>query len=163
MTPRPGLLLYCSIPNEYAASGNIRGYWIIRDMAGIEQYIEEFRKVLAETKGISYAFIFGSSIKALRPGGDIDILAGGRLSFSERVDLAMKLELIAKRKVDVVLSEEASPEIIMNAFSKGLKVFVNNKETLKKDYFKNLYAFEDGENLRRLRMARIKRKYDHGG
>ena len=132
-------------------------------MAGIEQHIDEFKKVLAETKGLSYAFIFGSSVKALRPGGDIDILAGGRLSFSKRVDLAMKLELIAKRKVDVIPSEEASPEIIMNAFSRGLKVFVNNNETLKEDYFKNLYAYEDGENLRKLRLARIKRKYNNGG
>ncbi len=131
-------------------------------MVKIERYIEDFKKVFAETDSVSYAFIFGSSVKSLRPGGDVDILVGGRLSFAEKVDLAMKLESLIKRKVDIVQAQEAIPEIIMKAFSRGVKILVKNNEKLKEDYFKYLYAYEDGENLRRLRMERIRRKYNNG-
>ncbi|HEB32470.1 MAG TPA: nucleotidyltransferase domain-containing protein [Spirochaetes bacterium] len=128
----------------------------------IEHFIAGFRQILVETEGVEYAFIFGSSVKALRSGGDVDILVDGRLSFAEKVDLEMKLESIVKKKVDIVQTEEAFPEIIMKAFSRGIKIVVKNNKKLKEDYFKYLYAYEDGENLRRLRMARIRRKYNNG-
>jgi predicted nucleotidyltransferase len=131
-------------------------------MVKITRYIDDFRRLLAEADRVSYAFIFGSSVKALRSGGDVDILVDGQLSFTEKVDLEMKLESIVKKKVDIVQAEEAFPEIIMKAFSRGVKILVKNNEKLKEDYFKYLYAYEDGENLRRLRTARIKRKYNNG-
>ena len=76
----------------------------VKDMVKIERYIEDFKRVFAETDSVSYAFIFGSSVKALRPGGDVDILVGERLSFDEKVDLGMKLESVVKRKVDILQS-----------------------------------------------------------
>ena len=71
----------------------------------IDLYIYDFKKVFAETDSVSYDFIFGSSVKAIRPGGDVDILVGWRLSFAEKVDLAMKLESLIKRKVDIYLKK----------------------------------------------------------
>jgi len=127
-----------------------------------KQYISKARKVLVKHKGIDYAFMFGSGTKVLLPGSDIDILIGGQLDFSERTDLALELEIILGRKVDIVLSKEALPELILKAFSSGSPIVVNSKESLKKDYFKNRHFYEDRANLRRLRISRIKRRYNHG-
>ena len=129
----------------------------------IEYNIKEIKEVLAKFKGISYAFIFGSATKVLLSDSDVDILIGGKLSYPERLDLALELELILRRKVDVVLTEEASPELVLNAFCFGLSVLINNRENLKKDYFKNLFLYEDRESLRKLRISRIKRRYNYGG
>ncbi|MFH1338478.1 MAG: nucleotidyltransferase domain-containing protein [Candidatus Omnitrophota bacterium] len=128
----------------------------------IKKYIEPAKDVLADFKKIDYAFVFGSSLKKALPESDMDILIGGTLSFSEKADLAAELELILKRKVDLVLAEEAAPALVAKAFSTGLPLLINNKESLKKDYFKNLYRYDDGRNLRNLRIARIKRRYGYG-
>ncbi len=125
------------------------------------QYIEKIKTVLVKFKNIDYAFIFGSITKILLPESDIDILIGGELDFSERVDISIELESMLGRKIDVVLARESSPELVLKAFSRGLSVVINNKENLKKDYFRNLYHYEDRENLRRLRIARIKRRYSY--
>ena len=53
-------------------------------MVKIDLYIDDFKKVLAEVDSVEYAYIFGSSVKALRPGGDVDILIGGRLSLMKK-------------------------------------------------------------------------------
>ena len=124
--------------------------------------LQEIKKVLSESKSISYAIIFGSSITNLLPESDVDILIGGQLNFSERTDLAIELEQILKRKIDIVLTKDASPELALKAFSSGSLFLRNNKEDLKKDYFKNFYLYEDNRNLRKLRISRIKRRYNHG-
>ena len=80
---------------------------------------------------------------------------------SEKLDLAMELELLLKRKIDIVLVKDASCELILNAFSKGFPVFIKDKVRLKRDYFRNNYLYDDTIPLRQLRIARIKRKYSH--
>jgi len=128
----------------------------------VKKYVESVKEVLAGFKKIDYAFVFGSILKEALAESDVDILIGGALSFSEKVDLAAQLELILKRKVDIVLAEEAAVALLAKAFSAGIPLLINNKENLKKDYFKNLYLYEDNENLRSLRIARIKRRYGNG-
>lgn len=122
----------------------------------------EIREVLGKYKSVDYAFIFGSVLKRLLPQSDIDILIGGELTFLERVNIAGELEQIFKRGIDIVLVKETSPELVLKAFSRGLQVLVNNRDVLNKDYFKILYLYEDRENLRRLRVLRVKRRYKHG-
>ena len=80
---------------------------------------------------------------------------------SEKLDLAMELELLLKRKIDIVLVKDAPCELVLNAFSKGFPVFIKDKQRLKRDYFKNSYLYDDTIALRQLRIARIKRKYSH--
>jgi len=132
-------------------------------MTMIEKYIGEIRKVLSEFEKIDYAFIFGSVLKKPLPGSDVDILVGAHLEPSGKIDLAMKLELILKRKVDVVPVKEAPCELVLKAFSKGLPVLINNRQKLKEDYFRNFHLYRDGTVLRRLRSLRLKRRYSYGG
>ena len=102
---------------------------------------------------------FPPSPKETLNDSDVDILIGGSLDSSEKLDLAMQLELILKRKVDIVLAAEASCEVLLNAFSKGLPIIINDILSLKKDYFKNFQHFDDRTMLRKIRIARIKSKY----
>jgi len=128
-----------------------------------EEYIKKIREVLSKFKKIDYAFIFGSVLKRPFQDSDVDILLGADLNTFEKIDLAMELELILKRKVDVVLVNEASCELVLKAFSEGLPVLINNKQSLKRDYFRNVYLFEDRSSLRELGILRIKRKYSYAG
>jgi predicted nucleotidyltransferase len=129
----------------------------------MEGYLKEIKNVLNKFENIDYAFIFGSYIRNPLSESDVDILVGGSLSYSKKLDLALELELILGRKVDLILVEEALPELILNAFCSGVPVLINNKEKLKSDYFKNFYLYEDREGIRRLRILRIKRRYSYGG
>ena len=124
--------------------------------------LQEIKKAVTKSKSINYAIIFGSAITNLLPESDIDILIGGQLSFAERTNLAIELEQILKRKVDIVLTKDVSPELALKAFSSGSLFLQNNREDLKKDYFKNFYLYEDNRNLRKLRILRIKRRYNNG-
>ena len=126
-------------------------------------YAKEIKNTLPGYKNIAYAFLFGSILRTPLANSDVDILIGGRLDHSERTNLTMELELALKRKVDVVLQNEASCEIILKAFSKGKAVLINDKERLKKDYFRNFYLYDDTASLRQLRILRIKRRHSNGG
>ena len=127
----------------------------------IQEYTRQINQSLTKYKErIDYAFLFGSILKKPLNTSDVDILLGANLNSFEKIDLAMELELILKRKVDVVLAKEAPCELVLKAFSKGLPVMINDKQRLKNDYFKNIHLYEDRNTLRNLRISRIKRKYN---
>jgi predicted nucleotidyltransferase len=121
--------------------------------------IQKINEVLRQCSRIDYAFLFGSYLKHPMDDSDVDILLGASLEPSEKLDLAMQLECILKRKVDIVTTAEASCELILNALSQGLPLFINDKVRLKKDYFKNFRLFDERTSLRMLRMAKLKSKY----
>jgi len=125
----------------------------------MEEHIQKVKNVLRHYSKIAYAFLFGSYLNHPLEDSDVDILLGGSLDSSEKLDLAMELELILKRKVDIVMAAEASCELLLNALSKGLPLIINDKLSLKKDYFENFRLFDDRTMLRKLRTARIKSKY----
>jgi predicted nucleotidyltransferase len=130
----------------------------------IQEYTRQINQSLTKYKErIDYAFLFGSILKKPLNTSDVDILLGANLNSFEKIDLAMELELILKRKVDVVLAKEAPCELVLKAFSKGLPVMINDKQRLKNDYFKNIHLYEDRNTLRNLRISRIKRKYGYAG
>ena len=122
----------------------------------------KIKDVLDQCRKVSYAFLFGSALKAMRPESDIDILVKADLTPQERSDLSVDLELILKRKVDIVLAQEAPCELVLKAFSAGVPLLVNNKENLKEDYLKNFYLYDEGTRPRELRRLRIKRMYSSG-
>ncbi len=126
------------------------------------KHIDKIKEVLLKNQDIKYAFLFGSSVKKPLPESDVDFLIGGELDFSRRTDLALEIELILKRKVDIVLANQALPELVLKALSSGKALFVREEKELKKDYFRNLRFQEDRENLQRLKIARIKRRNKHG-
>ena len=125
----------------------------------MEERIQKIRDILLQYQKIDYAFLFGSFLKHPLHDSDVDILLGASLNPSEKLDLAIELELILKRKVDIVLTAEASCELVLNALSKGVPLTINDKLSLKRDYFKNVLLYDDRTSLRILRIARIKRKY----
>ncbi len=120
--------------------------------------IDKVKEILKNNHNVKYAFLFGSIIKRPLPESDVDILMGGVLDFSERTDLALEIELILKRKVDIVLVNQAAPELVLKAFSLGVALFAREKKELKEDYFRNLRLCEDRKNLQRLKIARLKRR-----
>lgn len=128
-----------------------------------ENIAAKIKKIIKRYKMINYVFVFGSSLKNLLSESDIDILIGGELSFIEKTDISVALESIFRRKIDVVLVKESCPEIIMKALSEGAPVIINSRSRLKDDYFNNFRLYEDRENLRKLRISRIKRRYRRGG
>jgi len=127
-----------------------------------KDYVKPAKEVLSYAKNIDYAFMFGSALKHPRSDSDIDILLGGDLSDSEKLDLAHALALRLGRNVDIVVLREARCELVSNVFSGGALILVNNADKLKKDYFRNFYLYDEGKKLRELRLSRIKRKYSHG-
>ena len=127
----------------------------------IQENIQKVKEILNRYTSIDYAFIFGSFLNKPLQESDVDILLGAPLNHSAKLDLTMELELLLKRKVDIVLVEEASCEVVLNAFSKGLPIFIKDKKRLKKDYFRNSCLYDDTTTLRQLRIARIKRKYNY--
>ncbi|MFH1846376.1 MAG: nucleotidyltransferase domain-containing protein [Candidatus Omnitrophota bacterium] len=128
----------------------------------MEKYRNNIKAILKENSKIKYAFLFGSGAKTLRPQSDIDILVGGDLEFNDVTDLSMKLESKFNRKVDIVLTDAATSDVILKAFFEGELILVNDREEMKKDYFKNLYLYENSGNLRKLRTKRVRRRYADG-
>ena len=126
-----------------------------------KEILQQTKEVLLRHPAIHYAFIFGSILNKPLKESDVDILLGASLSPSEKLDLAMELELLMGRKVDIVLVNDASCELVLNALSRGLPVFIREKNRLKKDYFRNSYLYDDNTTLRQLRISRIKRKYGY--
>ena len=124
--------------------------------------LNKIKEVCSKVQHLDYAFLFGSLTKRMRPESDIDILLNGKLPSFQRIDLAMELEFILKRKVDIVLVQEASCELVLTAFSKGIPLLIRNKKNLKQDYLKNFYLYDDSRNLRAMRTSRIKKRYAHG-
>ena len=124
--------------------------------------INKIKEACSRVKPINYAFLFGSVTKRMRPDSDIDILLDGKITSSQRINLAMELEFILKRKIDIVLAQEASCELVLTAFSRGIPLLIRNKRNLKQDYLKNFYLYDDGQNLREIRTARIKNRYVRG-
>jgi predicted nucleotidyltransferase len=121
----------------------------------------EIKEILSEIEGIDYAYLFGSALKRLLPDSDIDILLGGDFDFDRRTSLAMELALRLKRNVDLVLAKEASYELILNALSQGRPIVINNRDFLKRDYFKSYFLFDANTPLREIRRHRVKEKYLH--
>jgi predicted nucleotidyltransferase len=125
----------------------------------MQEHIQEIKNILLKAGTIDYAFLFGSYLRHPMDDSDVDILLGGSLDPSAKLDLAMKLELILKRKVDIIIAAEASCELLLNALATGLPIIINDKLSLKRDYFKNFNLFDDRTMLRKLRTAKIKSKY----
>jgi predicted nucleotidyltransferase len=127
----------------------------------MQEHIQEIKNILLKAGTIDYAFLFGSYLRHPMDDSDVDILLGGSLDPSAKLDLAMKLELILKRKVDIIIAAEAPCELLLNALATGLPIIINDKLSLKRDYFKNFNLFDDRTMLRKLRTAKIKSKYRH--
>jgi len=132
---------------------------MLDNVRATKEDIQKINEVLRQYSRIDYAFLFGSYLKHPMNDSDVDILLGASLEPSEKLDLAMQLELILRRKVDIVVTAEASCELLLNAFSKGLPLIINDKLSLKKDYFKNFRLFDERTSLRMLRMGKLKSKY----
>lgn len=129
-------------------------------MKGID--IKRINDILGKYNSINYAFLFGSTLRKMHTASDIDILIGGKLSFTNRVNLASDLEILLKRKIDLIITQEASPILVLKALKEGRPVLIRNKDKLKDDYFNNFYKADDLFNLKRIKEEKIKREYCYG-
>ena len=125
-------------------------------------YVSKIQTFLSRQKSIDYAVVFGSVLRRMRIDSDVDVLIQGRVNHSQRVKLGLELEKLLHRPVDVVLVDEASCELVLEALKTGRIVVRRNYERLKKDYLKNFYLYDDTTNLRRLREERVRREFVRG-
>ncbi|HEX2964703.1 MAG TPA: nucleotidyltransferase domain-containing protein [Syntrophorhabdaceae bacterium] len=131
-------------------------------MNDVTQIIKTIDQVLEPVEPIEYAFLFGSILRQLLPQSDIDILIGDQITFDQRLLLTATLSRNLHRNVDLVSVSEASSELVLKALSRGIPVFIRNRETLKRDY---MTAFRDNDNnsgLRQIKFSRIRKQYAHG-
>ena len=77
-------------------------------------------------------------------------------------DLAFALELVFKRKVDLVDVREAASDVALQAFAQGSPIFIRRKREVKKDYLRHFYQYDDQTNLRALKAKRVKEKFSNG-
>ena len=125
-------------------------------------YVSKIQSFLSRRKSIDYAVVFGSVLRRMRLDSDVDILIQGKVNHFQRVKLGLELEKFLHRPVDVVLVDEASCELVLEALKTGRVVVRRNYERLKRDYLKNFYLYDDTTNLRRLREERIRRGFVRG-
>ncbi len=129
----------------------------------MNSYLSKIQTFLCERKSIDYAVVFGSVLSnRMRPDSDVDVMIQGRINPDQRIKLSLELEKILHRRVDVVLVDEASCELVLEALKTGRIIIRRNYARLKKDYLKNFYLYDDTTNLRRLREERIKRRLTRG-
>jgi predicted nucleotidyltransferase len=95
---------------------------------------EALRRVLEADPRIAYALLFGSSVRGMHGGSDIDLAlglsSGVELSVLELGDLAARLEAAAGRPVDLVLLDEAPPGLAYRVFRFGLELVVRDRRAL---------------------------------
>jgi predicted nucleotidyltransferase len=127
-----------------------------------EAEIEKIRSVVSNRKAVSYAILFGSALKRLGAGSDIDLMVGGELSPDEKADLLMELAILLGRRIDLVFSREALCDVVLRAFSSGTPIFVRDRERVKEDYVTNYRLCDQRESLKRIRLERVKRVYGNG-
>lgn len=125
-------------------------------------YIKQLKKIIDKYNSINYALLFGSSLKKRHPTSDVDILIGGKLQFKDMANLLSDLELLLKKRVDIIVSQEASPVLVLKAFKEGHPISIRAKDKLKEDYFNIFYKTDDLVNLKKIREERIKREYCYG-
>lgn len=125
-------------------------------------YIKRLKKIIDKYNSINYAFLFGSTLKKPHSTSDIDILIGGEISFIDRVNLSSDLEILFKKKVDIVIAQEASPILVLKVFKEGRPISIRAKDKLKEDYFNNFYRVDALVNLRRVREEKVRREYLYG-
>jgi uncharacterized protein len=86
--------------------------------------LDDLRRVLACEPDVAYALVFGSTARdALRPDSDVDVAIELRSGASRDVlvlgTLAARLESAVRRRVDLVLLDEAPPPLAYRVFRDG--------------------------------------------
>jgi predicted nucleotidyltransferase len=124
--------------------------------------IEKIKSVVSGRRGIAYTILFGSALKHLLAHSDIDLLIGGDLDQSQKIDLSAALTLELRRPIDIILTKDARCDLVLRAFSSGIPLVVSDKGKVKEDYF-NYYRLCDQQRLlKRVRLERLKRVYGNG-
>ena len=127
-----------------------------------ETEIEKIRSLISGRSGIAYTILFGSALKRLLAHSDIDLMVGGELSPVEKADLSMELALKLGRPIDVVPTKEATCDVVLRAFSSGIPILVRDRERMKEDYIRNYRLCDQKDQLKRIRLERLKRVYGNG-
>ena len=127
-----------------------------------EAEIGKIRSAVSGKRGVAYAILFGSALKGLLAQSDIDLLVGGELNAVDKADLLMDLAIEFGRPIDILSPKEVTCDVVLRAFSSGIRIFVRDAERLKEDYMKNYRLCDQGDPLKRIRLERLKRVYGNG-
>ena len=127
-----------------------------------EGEIEKIRSVISDRRGVAYTILFGSALKRLLAHSDIDLMVGGDLSPVEKADLLMELAIKLRRPIDILSPKEAACDVVLRAFSSGIPILVRDREGMKEDYIRNYRLCDQKDQLKRIRLERLKRVYGNG-
>jgi predicted nucleotidyltransferase len=119
---------------------------------------------------IQAAYIFGSVVSGrTRPDSDIDIAVlvdSSRLrpdSLKYRLRLMSEIaSALGRSDIDLVLLNEAPPELAQNVLSGGRRIFERSRSARVAFQVRTLNLFMDTEPMRRLYLQYLKRRYLKG-
>jgi uncharacterized protein len=86
--------------------------------------LDDLRRVLASEPGVKYALVFGSAARqTLRPDSDVDVAIELHTEAPRDVlalgTLVARLESAVRRRIDLVLLDEAPPPLAYRVFRDG--------------------------------------------
>lgn len=119
---------------------------------------------LAQTDGVIAAILFGSAASGhLRPDSDLDIALlfahADRPDALSLLDMRADLEQLARRDVDLVMLNGASPILAYQALKTGVLLFCRDRRAFDEYVVRVLSEYADFKHIRRpIEEAVIKRR-----
>ena len=102
------------------------------DANAIERQLREFLASRAEPEGIAAAYLFGSVARGTAgPRSDLGVgvlYSGDSLPTSEAIGLELELEKLFALPVQVVILDEAPPELIVRIFQESTLLLESNRQ-----------------------------------
>src|SRR5688572_24546655 len=97
--------------------------------------LDELRRVLASEPDLAYALVFGSAARnSLRPDSDVDVAIELRAGAARDVlalgTLVARIESAVRRRVDLVLLDEAAPSLAYRIFRDGRLLVEHDHDAL---------------------------------
>ncbi|HPB82499.1 MAG TPA: nucleotidyltransferase domain-containing protein [Spirochaetota bacterium] len=118
---------------------------------------------LTGISGVAAVYIFGSAAKGnLSAKSDLDIavlFSGDQAENADRLDMMARLSAAAGRDVDLVILNDATPNLFHEILSTGKLVLENNRKYRIHCEVKNRKYYEDYRHIHSIYMQGMRRRY----
>jgi predicted nucleotidyltransferase len=129
--------------------------------------VQTLSRAFSRRREVLAAYIFGSATSGrTRPDSDIDVAVLIDEKRLRKHPLYYRLDLISdlttalgRADVDVVLMNEAPPDLAQNIITKGQRVFERSRSARVAFQVRTLNLFMDTEPMRRTYLRYLKRRY----
>ena len=129
--------------------------------------LDELRRVLASEPGVAYALVFGSAARvSLRPDSDVDVAIELRTGAARDVvtlgTLVARIESAVRRRVDLVLLDEAAPALAYRIFRDGRLLVEHDHDALVSRKARAILEYLDFKPIEELCAAGVLRAAARG-